>query len=157
MKKLSIIVIFFIFSSIANAQINKEKIDQTLLSKGIDLKSNGYVITSQYTSKSNGVTHVYMRQTLNEIEIFNANSALHFDKIGNIINFNNSFINNASSILVNSKNEITYSQAITTVAMQLGKIVIFSFSKSKNTSNEFSVTDVHASSKEIKAKKYFLL
>ena len=145
------------FSSIANAQINKEKIDQTLISKGIDLKSNGYVITSQYTSKSNGVTHVYIRQTVNDIEIFNANSALHFDKIGNIISFNNSFINNASSILINSKNEINYSQAISAVATQLGKKVKFTLNKSKNISNEYVEGDKNASSKEIKAKMYYLL
>jgi Zn-dependent metalloprotease len=157
MKKISIIIILFIISSITNAQINKEKIDQALLSKGIDLKSNGYVITSQYTSKSNGVTHVYIRQTLNNIEIFNANSALHFDKIGNIISFNNSFINNASNILVKSKKTIKYTQAITSVAMQLGKIVIFINVKSNNLSNEYIVNDVHASSKEIKAKMYYLL
>jgi len=157
MKKLSIILIFFLFSSFAIAQINKEKIDETLISKGIDLKLNGYVITSQYTSKSNGVTHVYIRQTVNDIEIFNANSALHFDKNGNVITFNNSFVNNASSILIDSKNAINYTQAVTNVAMQLGKKVIFSLAKSKNTSNEYVVVDKNASSKEIKAKMYYLL
>jgi Zn-dependent metalloprotease len=157
MKRLSIIIIIFLFSSFANAQINKEKIDQTLTSKGIDLKVNGYVITSQYTSKSNGITHVYIRQTINGIEIFNANSALHFDKNGNIISFNNSFVNNAASNLIDSKNEINYTKAISAVATQLGKIVIFSLAKSKNLSNEYIVNDVHASSKEIKAKMYYLL
>lgn len=157
MKKLSIITILFLFSVIAIAQINKEKIDQTLTSKGIDLKLNGYVITSQYTSKSNGVSHVYIRQTINGIEIFNANSALHFDKNGNVITFNNSFINNASSILMDSKNEINYTKAVSAVAMQLGKKVKFTLAKSKNVSNEYIVNDVHASSKEIKAKMYYLL
>lgn len=157
MKKLSIIIILFHFSSFVLAQINKEKIDQTLILKGIDLKTNGYVITSQYTSKSNGVTHVYIRQTVNDIEIFNANSALHFDKNGNVITFNNSFINNASSILINSKSEINYTQAITRVAMQLEKIVVFYNAKSKNLSKEYIVNDVHASSKEIKAKMFYLL
>ena len=157
MKRLSIIILIFLFSSFANAQINKEKIDETLISKGIDLKLNGYVITSQYISKSNGVSHIYIRQTINGIEIFNANSALHFDKNGNVITFNNSFVNNASSILIDSKSEINYTQAITRVAMQLGKIVIFSLAKSNNLSNEYIVYDVHASSKEIKAKMYYLL
>jgi extracellular elastinolytic metalloproteinase len=157
MKKLSIVIIFFLFSSFAIAQINKEKIDETLISKGIDLKLNGYVITSQYTSKSNGVTHVYIRQTVNNIEIFNANSALHFDKNENVITFNNSFVNNASSILINSKNEINYSQSISAVATQLGKKVKFTLNKSKNISNEYVEVDKNASSKDIKAKMYYLL
>lgn len=157
MKKLSTFIILFLFSSIVFAQINQEKIDKTLLSKGIDLKANGYIITSQYTSKNNGVTHVYLRQTVNEIEIFNANSALHFDKNGNVISFNNSFINNAAGILVDSKNAIDYTQAVSTVATQLGKTVVFSLAKVVNVYNEYVVMDKRASSKEIKSKIYYLL
>ncbi|MFZ4797636.1 MAG: T9SS-dependent M36 family metallopeptidase [Bacteroidia bacterium] len=157
MKKLSSTIILLLFTSITFAQISKEKIDETLISKGINLKANGYIISSQYTSKSNGVTHVYFRQTVNNIEIFNANSALHFDKNGNVVSFNNSFINNASNIVIEPKNAINYTQAVTNVASQLGKKVKFSLAKSKNISNEYIVVDKNASSKEIKSKMFYLL
>ena len=41
--------------------------------------------------------------------------------------------------------------------MHLVKIVIFINVKSNNLSNEYIVNDVHASSKEIKAKMFYLL
>jgi len=155
MKILSSAFILFLFSSIALAQISKEKIDSTLISKGINLKTNGYIITSQYTSKNNGVTYIFLRQTVNYLEIYNANSALHFDKNLQLISFNNSFVNNASDILEKYRIIISYTQAITTVAKQLGKKVIFPKVKKSNTSNEFTIIDKKASSKEIKAKLFY--
>ncbi len=121
MKRLPIIIILCFCANFVFAQINKQNIDAALVLKGIDVKTNGCIITSQYTSKNNGVTHVYLRQTLNNMEVFNANSSLHFDKTNHLIAFNNSFVTNTTNTIIDSKNAISYSEAITVVATQLGK------------------------------------
>lgn len=158
MKKLLLIAIASLISSIAFSQVSKTQIDAALQAKGLDPSANdAYIITSQSSSKDIGVSHVYLRQTLNGIEIFNANPALHFDKIGNMFSFSNAFIKSAKSKLVASNNNTSYNKAIEIVAKQLGLSVNFSVNKTNPQSNEYIVIDKKASSQDIKAKLYYLL
>ena len=158
MKKILLIAIASLIINFAFSQTSKTQIDAALQAKGLDISANdAYVITSQSSSKDIGVSHVYLRQTLNGIEIFNANPALHFDKNGNVFSFSNAFIKSAKSKLVASNNNTSYNKAIEIVAKQLGLSVNFSVNKTNPQTNEYIVIDKKASSQDIKAKLYCLL
>lgn len=49
------------------------------------------IITNQYTSKHNGVTHVYFRQKYQGIEVFNGVGSIHL-KNNQTVTFNQSFV-----------------------------------------------------------------
>ncbi len=157
MKKLYTLLITSILYTCTFAQISKTRIDETLAAKGIQAQDMRYVITAQYTTKNNGVTHVYLRQTLNGIEIFNANSSLNFSQDGNLLSFNNGFIAGAESRIRISKNTISYIQALNTVAAQFGIYVNTASNKTSSNANEYIINDYSASSKNIKTKLYYLL
>ena len=158
MKKILLIAIASLISSIAFSQISKTQIDAALQAKGLDpYENDAYIITSQSSSKDIGVSHVYLRQTINGIELFNGNPALHFDKNGNVLSFSNAFIKSAKSKLVVSNNNTSYNKAIEIVAKQLGLSVNFSVNKTNSQTNEYVVLDKKASSQDIKAKLYYLL
>lgn len=157
MKKLYTLLLASIIYTCSFAQVNKARIDETLAANGVQAQDMSYVITSQYTSKNNGVTHVYLRQTLNGIEIFNANSSLNFNQNGNLLGFNNGFIHGAANRVRISTKTISYAQAISTVASQLGIAVNIAHAKTSIHANEYIVKDNNASSKDIKTKLFYLL
>ncbi|MDP1727047.1 MAG: T9SS-dependent M36 family metallopeptidase [Bacteroidota bacterium] len=156
MKNLYTLLITSILYTCSYAQVNKTRIDETLAAKGIQAQDLSYVITSQYTSKNNGVTHVYLRQTFNGVEIFNANSALHFNQNGNLLSFNNGFIQGTANRVRTAKKTISYAQALNTVAAQLDIAINISSTKTSNYPNEYIVNDKAVTSKEIKTKLYYL-
>ena len=53
----------------------------------LDLK-----VTDQYTSKHNGVTHIYLRQQIAGIEVVGAEMSSNVTRDGKIINLNSSFV-----------------------------------------------------------------
>ncbi|KAI1318743.1 Fungalysin/Thermolysin Extracellular metalloproteinase 5 [Mortierella claussenii] len=55
------------------------------------LTSSNYVVKNAYTSKHNGVTHVYLRQLINGLEVVNGDINVNVDKNGNVISYGNSF------------------------------------------------------------------
>ncbi|KAF9916182.1 Fungalysin/Thermolysin Extracellular metalloproteinase 5 [Lobosporangium transversale] len=55
------------------------------------LTSSDYVVKNAYTSKHNGVTHVYLRQVINGLEVVNGDINVNVDKDGNVISFGDSF------------------------------------------------------------------
>ncbi|KAF9132983.1 Fungalysin/Thermolysin Extracellular metalloproteinase 5 [Mortierella sp. 14UC] len=55
------------------------------------LTSSDYIVKNAYTSKHNGVTHVYFRQVVDGLEVVNGDINVNVDKHGNIISFGNSF------------------------------------------------------------------
>ncbi|MBC7382945.1 MAG: T9SS-dependent M36 family metallopeptidase [Bacteroidia bacterium] len=156
MKKLLLAFILPLFCFTASAGISKSQIADALVSKGVLLQKTPYIITSQYTSANNGVTHVYLRQTLNGIEVFNANSSLNFDKNDALINFNNGFITVDPTTVAELKNGISYATAINKVAAQLNIKVNIVLAKLSNNAREFIVHDPQASAQDVKAKIYYL-
>ncbi|KAG0308314.1 Fungalysin/Thermolysin Extracellular metalloproteinase 5 [Linnemannia gamsii] len=55
------------------------------------LTSSDYIVKNAYTSKHNGVTHVYFRQVVDGLEVVNGDINVNVDKDGNVISFGNSF------------------------------------------------------------------
>ena len=51
-----------------------------------------YVVSSQYTDQPSGITHIYLRQTHDGLEVMNADLSIHVTARGEIINVSSSFI-----------------------------------------------------------------
>lgn len=59
------------------------------------LTDSDYIVKNAYTSKHNGVTHVYLRQRVDGLEVINGDINVNVDKDGNVISFGDSFYKGA--------------------------------------------------------------
>jgi len=50
------------------------------------------IVTDQYTDQDTGVTHIYLRQTFNGLEVVNADLSIHVAKNGKIISVGGGFV-----------------------------------------------------------------
>jgi hypothetical protein len=98
-----------------NTPINLEKLVQT--------KSNTYVITSEHISRTSGIHHMYLRQAINNIEVFGTESSIHKDSHGKIIETHNNFVEDIESTAQSNSPRITASEAIRAVSNQMGYTV----------------------------------
>ncbi|KAG0283021.1 Fungalysin/Thermolysin Extracellular metalloproteinase 5 [Linnemannia gamsii] len=55
------------------------------------LTDSDYIVKNSYTSKHNGVTHVYVRQRVDGLEVINGDINVNVDEDGNVISFGDSF------------------------------------------------------------------
>lgn len=55
------------------------------------------LITDQYTSQHNGVTHIYLRQRINGLQIIGANGNINIGADGSVINYANQFVPGAAT------------------------------------------------------------
>ncbi len=58
---------------------------------------SNYIISDLYQSKHNGVTHVYLKQTYNGIEVFNAITNINILPNGKVLNMGNRFVSDLQS------------------------------------------------------------
>lgn len=84
------------FSFLATAQqdetLLRNKFSEALRSeKFLGAESVDMAITSAYTDAHNGVTHVYMNQRVNGLEVFNLNADMHLSKEGKVLTHNQNF------------------------------------------------------------------
>ncbi|KAI8368680.1 Fungalysin metallopeptidase-domain-containing protein [Choanephora cucurbitarum] len=56
-----------------------------------ELTNSEFVVQSSYKSDLNGVTHVYLRQVVNGLEVLNGDININVDRFGKIISYGNSF------------------------------------------------------------------
>lgn len=56
------------------------------------------IVTNLYTSEHNGVTHIYLRQTHNGLEIISAELSINIASDGQVINVHNNFIRSLSKV-----------------------------------------------------------
>jgi len=158
MKKNLLPIVFLLFAINLSAQFSQEQVKSLLIqtSNGNDEDFTGFVITNQYKSANNGVTHIYLRQTINGIEIFNSNSALHLSKEGTIIKFDNEFIQDAKFKTNNSTPSLSYYDAVQSVASSENLLVNFTYQKQGTNPQEWVISDRKASSEDLKVKLYYL-
>ena len=78
----SVLTAFAQYSESAVRELYASQMQQYQLTQA-DIQN--FVITDQYTDQHNGVTHIYLRQIVNGIEVFNANSSLRLSKDGKLI------------------------------------------------------------------------
>ncbi|MBS1115620.1 MAG: Fungalysin metallopeptidase [candidate division NC10 bacterium] len=78
------------------------------------------IVTDQYTDDHNGVTHIYMRQRFNGIEVMNANLNINIAADGSVINLGNSFVSNLAASVNRQAPGRSAPQAIASAAQHLG-------------------------------------
>ncbi len=86
----------------------------------ISQKDNTYVITNEHISSLSGIRHVYLRQAINNLEVYGTESSVHLDKSGAVVMEHNRFLTDVNATLKSSSQGVSASQAITSVARQMG-------------------------------------
>lgn len=116
------------------------------------------VITDQYTSKHNGVTHVYFRQQYNGIEVFNGVGSAHF-KNGEAVAVNQRFVANIATKVEAAKPAISVNTAVQQTAsfMQVKAPTTLSKSALELTNNRTEILDATISSKPVKVQLYYFI
>jgi extracellular elastinolytic metalloproteinase len=77
-------------------------------------------VTDRYTDAYNGVTHIYLRQRFEGIEVYQANININIARDGSVINMGNSFIPNLRSQIKGTTPQISTTQAVERAAEHLG-------------------------------------
>ncbi len=84
-----------------------------------DLDLEGYEVTDRYVSAHNNVTHMYLRQRVNGIPVFNGVININVAGDGRIINVGNSFVPNLAKAVNASKPQISAIDAVKNAAQSL--------------------------------------
>ncbi|MGB0385397.1 MAG: choice-of-anchor B family protein [Ardenticatenaceae bacterium] len=77
------------------------------------------VVTDQYTSQHNGVTHIYLRQRHGGIEVFDANLNINIAADGSVINVGHSFVAELAKVLNTTRASLSASNAVQSAAQEL--------------------------------------
>ncbi|RIK36186.1 MAG: hypothetical protein DCC55_28085 [Chloroflexi bacterium] len=78
------------------------------------------VVKDRYVSAHNGVTHLYLRQRLNGIELFNGDININITWDGRVINLGNRFLGNLRARVETTAPALPAAAAVQSVAGQLG-------------------------------------
>ncbi|HEY9285529.1 MAG TPA: M36 family metallopeptidase [Pyrinomonadaceae bacterium] len=81
----------------------------------LDLK-----VTDQYTDRHNGVTHIYLRQQIDGIEVVGAEMSTNVARDGKVINLNSSFIKELRAAAKGRSASLSPVQAVEAVVRHLG-------------------------------------
>ena len=93
---------------------------QISLDKILKQKKSDYIITKEHISSLSGIHHVYLRQSLNNLEIYGTESSIHYDRNGNVFKEHNQFISSTSINKIDNNSQIINAkQAIEAVANQM--------------------------------------
>lgn len=90
------------------------------LAKLVLQKTGELAITNEHTSRTSGIRHVYVRQTIDGLEIYGTESSVHFDNTGKVLVEHNNFLADPRATIKSSSQAISARQAITSVAGQMG-------------------------------------
>ncbi|KAI8844173.1 Fungalysin metallopeptidase-domain-containing protein [Chytridium lagenaria] len=75
----------------------KAKLESALAASNIKSDSkHSVIVTDSYTSDHSGITHVYLIQTIDDIEVVNGVANANIDKHGNILSFSSTFYNGSA-------------------------------------------------------------
>ncbi|CAO3671660.1 unnamed protein product [Rhizopus stolonifer] len=76
-------------------EMNAEKV---AIDYARELTSSDFIVSSAYKSDLNGVTHLYLRQKVNGLEVLNGNMNINVDRWGQVISFGNSFSKKTTTV-----------------------------------------------------------
>lgn len=113
------------------------------------------VVKDRYVTAHNGVTHLYLRQRYNGIEVFNGDINVTIDRNGTVLNVASRFVSNLTSLVHTATPKVAASQAIATAAEQLhlqptGKLQVVE--NLNGPAQELRFTDAALSTQTIPAK-----
>jgi extracellular elastinolytic metalloproteinase len=164
MKKI-FLASFCMLATIASyAQLSKTHLTKVYTNQATQfgLKASdveNFVVTDQYTDSKTGITHVYLRQVVNGIEVFNANSSLHF-KGEQLISIQNGFVVNATAKTNVSEAHISTVKAIQIAGAETEIAIVTAMSKADvaltKWNQELTIIEPTVSEEPIKAKIYYI-
>lgn len=97
---------------------------QTASDRGVDSADiANLLITDHYTSQHNGVTHIYVRQQVDGLQVIGANGNIHIAADGSVINEANQFIPHAGSRAATRSPHMSAVDATYAAAAQLDLVV----------------------------------
>ncbi len=76
-------------------------------------------VTDEYTSRKSGTTHVYLRQTVNGIEVYNARTSAHVTRIGEVRAVHSTFVPSAARAASAATPSLTPEAAVEAAAQHL--------------------------------------
>ncbi len=115
------------------------------------------VITDEYTSRHNGVTHLYMRQTYAGIEVQNAIINANVLSDGRILSVGNRFVSNLDGKVNATTPNLSALQALQAAVRDLDMETVEPFSIQNTISqNEYEINAGGIAAKPIKAKLVYL-
>jgi len=79
-----------------------------------------FKVTDQYTDSHNGVTHIYLRQQIDGIEVVSAEMSTNVARDGKVINLNSSFIKELRAAARGGNASLSPVQAVEAVTRHLG-------------------------------------
>ncbi|MDP1726626.1 MAG: T9SS-dependent M36 family metallopeptidase [Bacteroidota bacterium] len=163
MKKLVLFLTFYCINvAVSDAQVStlqiSESLQQSLQKEHFSNYSQvSFLITDKYTSEHNGITHVYVNQLVNGLEVFNANAALHFSNEGKLLIFHNGFIDKASEIAAAKQPKLAAIDALKLGTIKEGMAVTADLGKGNTEAGgKLSWSDPAASSEKLYAKLGYL-
>jgi Ca2+-binding RTX toxin-like protein len=83
--------------------------------------AQNFAVTSQYGDDHNGVTHVYLRQTYQGLQIVDADINLNVGSDGSILSVYSSFVNDVASLGLSANPVRTVDQVFSTLGVELGE------------------------------------
>ncbi|MGB0384698.1 MAG: M36 family metallopeptidase [Ardenticatenaceae bacterium] len=113
------------------------------------------VVTDQYTSKHNGVTHIYLRQRYQGIEVFSADLNVNIAADGSVINISHRFISDLGKAVNTSRASLSATQAVESAAQDLRLQISESLrvvEQTRGPANETLLSDGGISLNDIPAK-----
>ncbi|RUS25009.1 Fungalysin metallopeptidase-domain-containing protein [Jimgerdemannia flammicorona] len=92
------------------------------------LTDSEFVIRNAYTSDHNGVTHVYLRQIVDGVEVTNADININVDRFGRIVSYGDSFYKGKEYTLranarVNEQDESSVMEIVEGISNKVGQFV----------------------------------
>lgn len=163
MKKITLFTIVFLSVSAVFAQYSETNIREMYASKMQQFQLTQsdiqhFVVTDQYTDQHNGVTHIYLRQVVNGIEVFNANSSIHIAKNGQLISLENAFVPSAVTKTNSTNPAIGVSSAMQSAGNEVSMNMKTAMTKADLPlqNNQVAIMDASVSPEPIKVKLYYL-
>lgn len=117
-----------------------------------------FVITDQYTDAHNGITHIYLRQRVNGVEIYDANSSMHLDKNGRVLSLNNRFVANVTEKAPAPAPALGTQAALSNAAAHIDMEITPALGKADGPllNNQVAFSDPAVSPEEVKIKLYYV-
>lgn len=121
-----------------NDTVIREALTQSQTEKDLNISDLSYELTDFYASKKSTIQHIYLRQSLNGLEIIGTESSIHLSPNGKISSVKNNFTNSIEKRgnNITASPQISAIQAVNSAAAHLG----YSISKPLNiVSQDFGV------------------
>jgi extracellular elastinolytic metalloproteinase len=84
---------------------------------------NNMVVKDKYVTKHNGVTHIYLRQQYDDIEVFSGDISINIAADGSVINVNNHFVPNLANAINRTKPSISPFKSVEFVAQHFNQTI----------------------------------